>query len=176
MWIYLNGHANTSGYASRSLWNWDVAGHASKLWINAEFQDERLGILRKDDSREIAEIQKIVPNFSKISVSYERWRTRSDRFAGMDSRGLTKKRKSTDVALSNRQYLWAFHGHLSSKPSFMQESHLIIRNTKHLWRKLTDMLLTVNFNLMEQLASVDIDNQQKTKALWLMAYSDIQLQ
>lgn len=58
----------------------------------------------------------------------------------------------------------------------MQESHLIIRNTKHLWRKLTDMLLTVNFNLMEQLASVDIDNQQKTKALWLMAYSDIQLQ
>ena len=38
------------------------------------------------------------------------------------------------------------------------------------------MLLTVNFNLMEQLAAVDIDNQQKTKALWLMAYSDIKLQ
>jgi hypothetical protein len=51
-----------------------------------------------------------------------------------------------------------------------------VRNTKALWRQLVELLLTVNFNLMEQLAAVDIDNQQKTKALWLMTYSDIQLQ
>lgn len=50
-----------------------------------------------------------------------------------------------------------------------------MRNTKQLWRQLAELLLTVNFNLMEQLAAFDIDNQQKTKALWLMTYSDIHI-
>jgi hypothetical protein len=50
---------------------------------------------------------------------------------------------------------------------------MIIRNTKHIWKQLIDLLLTINFNLMEQLAAVEIENQQKTKALWLMTYSDI---
>lgn len=53
---------------------------------------------------------------------------------------------------------------------------MIIRNTKFIWKQLMDLLLTINFNLMEQMAAVDIENQQKTKALWLMTYSDIQIQ
>lgn len=56
-----------------------------------------------------------------------------------------------------------------------QESHLIIRNTKHIWRQLLDLLLAINFNLMEQLAAKDIERQQETKAKWLMTYSDIDI-
>lgn len=53
---------------------------------------------------------------------------------------------------------------------------MIIKNTKHIWKQLVDLLLTINFTVMEQLAAVDIDNQKKTKALWLMTYSEIQIQ
>lgn len=56
-----------------------------------------------------------------------------------------------------------------------QESHLIIRNTKYIWRQLLDLLLTINFNLIEQLAAKDIERQQETKAKWLMTYSDIDI-
>lgn len=56
-----------------------------------------------------------------------------------------------------------------------QESHLIIRNTKYIWRQLLDLLLTINFNLIEQLAAKDIEKQKETKAKWLMTYSDIDI-
>lgn len=53
---------------------------------------------------------------------------------------------------------------------------MIIRNTKLIWKQLVDLLLTVNFTLMEQLAAVDIERQHKTKALWLLTYSEIHAQ
>ena len=46
-----------------------------------------------------------------------------------------------------------------------QESHLIIRNTKHIWRQLLDLLLAINFNLMEQLAAKEA-KEQKLTAEW----------
>lgn len=55
----------------------------------------------------------------------------------------------------------------------MKESHLIIRNTRLIWRKFAHLILGVNFNIMEEMAALDIEKQQKTKALWLTSYSDI---
>lgn len=51
-----------------------------------------------------------------------------------------------------------------------------MKNTKYIWNQMADLLLTINFNVMEQLAAIDIDNQQKTKALWLVTYSNITIQ
>lgn len=54
-----------------------------------------------------------------------------------------------------------------------EESHLIIRNIRGIWAKFVQLILGVNFNIMEEMAALDIAKQQKTKALWLTSYSDI---
>ena len=54
-----------------------------------------------------------------------------------------------------------------------QDSHLLIRNAKAVWQQLLDLLLGINFNLMEQLAAPEIEEERTTKTKWLLSYADI---
>ena len=54
-----------------------------------------------------------------------------------------------------------------------QESQTIIRNVKYVWKLFIDLIVTVNFNLMEEMAAKQIEEERVTKNKWLLAYSDI---
>jgi len=41
--------------------------------------------------------------------------------------------------------------------SIYQESHCIIRNIKFVWQNLIDLLIAIKFNLIDQLASKEIE-------------------
>jgi hypothetical protein len=53
------------------------------------------------------------------------------------------------------------------------ESQLIVRNIRHVWKLLLDRLMTINFNLMDELAMKEVDEERKTKNKWLLTYADI---
>jgi len=53
------------------------------------------------------------------------------------------------------------------------ESQLITRNIKKVWKLFLDKLITINFNLMDELALKEIDEERRTKTKWLLTYADI---
>jgi hypothetical protein len=63
---------------------------------------------------------------------------------------------------------------LRGKELIIQESHSIIRNSKYVWKKLIKLLIAINFNIVEAMATREVLHQKEIKSKKLYSFNPIQ--